>query len=251
MKTLCNALTVAPNITLYHTGPALDHGPLPSLFYFALSGPDSLTLDPYNQPVQFLRNHMIRVFSLTLPGHENELPASQAMTIWAEDLSKGKNCLADFLDAAEEAVEFAIRQQFVDPSKMAIGGLSRGGFIAAHLAAREERFRFLLGFAPLTRLNRIKEFASFQNNPFIDSFDLVHLAEKLAGRHVRLYIGNEDTRVGTRECFEFAMALVDHKKERMAPVELLMSPSIGQMGHGTSPEIFQQGVDWIAKNLKV
>ncbi len=159
MKTLCSAITVAPDVTLYHTGPALDHGPLPSFFYFALSGPDSLTLDPFNQPVQFLHGQMIRIFSLTLPGHENDLPAKEAMNLWAEDIAKGTDCVGNFLDTVQMAVDFAIRERFADPHKLATGGLSRGGFIAAHLAARDPRFRFLLGFAPLTRLSRIKEFA--------------------------------------------------------------------------------------------
>lgn len=250
MKPLCSALTVAPDVTLYHTGPALDHGPLPSFFYFALSGPDSLQLDPYNQPVQFLQGQMIRIFSMTLPGHENQLPATNAMNLWAEDLSQGKNCVADFLDAAQQAVDFAVREKFAHPEKMAIGGLSRGGFIAAHLAALDPRFRILLGFAPLTRLSKIKEFSHQQNHELTDRLDLLHLAEKLSDRHVRLYIGNEDTRVGTNECYEFAMALVRHKKTRSAPVELFITPSIGQKGHGTSPEIFQEGAKWILKSLE-
>lgn len=251
MKNQCSALTVAPDVTLYHTGPALDHGPLPSFFYFALSGPDSLTLDPFNQPIQFLHGQMIRIFSMTLPGHENNLPATGAMQLWAEDISKGLNPIDNFLESAQLAVDFAIREQFVNPHKMATGGLSRGAFIAAHLAARDERFRFLLGFAPLTRLGKIKEFSHMKDHAHVQNLDLTHLATSLSDRHVRLYIGNHDTQVGTRDCFDFAMALVDHKKTRTAQVELLIGPSIGRSGHGTSPEIFQQGAQWIAKSISL
>lgn len=250
MKILCSALTVAPDVTLYHMGPALDHGPLPSLFYFAISGSDSLTLDPFKQPVQFLRGDMIRIFSMTLPGHENGLLATEAMALWAEEMGQGVDRVSPFLDSVQLAVDFAIREQFAEPKKMGAAGLSRGGFIAAHLAARDERFRFILGFAPLTRLGKIKEFAHLQKNALVQSFDLERLAEKISDRHIRLYIGNHDSRVGTRECFDFAMALVKQKKTRTAQVELLIGPSIGQMGHGTSPEIFQQGVQWIASHLK-
>ena len=249
MKLPCSALNVGPDITLYHTGPALDYGPLPSFFYFSISGPDSLMLDPFNQPVQFLHGEMIRVFSMTLPGHENGLPAKEAMSLWAEDISKGIDCVGDFLEKAKMAIDFAIREKFVNPHKMATGGLSRGGFIAAHLAARDERFRFLLGFAPLTKLGRIKEFHGMKENTLVRSLDLTHLSHPLSNRHVRLYIGNQDTRVGTHECFEFAMSLVEHKKQ--AQVELFITPSIGQMGHGTPPEIFQQGAQWIAKSISL
>lgn len=249
MKNRCNALSVSPDITLYHTGPALDHGPLPSLFYFAISGSDSLCLDPYNQIVQFLHGEMIRIFSITLPGHENDLPAIDAMKIWAEELSKGENFLETFFNSLQLAIDFAIREKFADPSKLATAGLSRGGFIASHLAARDERIRHLLCFAPLTRLSKIKEFTEDHDLALANKLDLIHLASRLSDRHVRMYIGNDDTRVGTKSCFDYAMELVKEKKTKTAQVELSIYPSIGQMGHGTPPEIFQQGADWIQSNL--
>lgn len=250
MKNRCNALTVAPDVTLYHTGPALDHGPLPSLFYFAISGPDSLCLDPFNQPVQFLQGEMIRVFSMTLPGHENDLPAKEAMQIWADDMEKGQNRIGEFLENVQQALDFAVKEKFADPAKMAAAGLSRGAMIAAHVAAKDKRFRLLVGFAPLTQLRMIREFREIQNNPIANGLDLIHLAEDLSDRHIKLYIGNEDTRVGTKECFEFAAAIVEKKKTKPAQVELLIYPSVGHMGHGTPPEIFKQGVSWILSHLK-
>jgi len=193
---------------------------------------------------------MIRIFSLTLPGHENDLPAKKAMKIWADDLAKGRNTIDKFLDIAKLAVDFAIKEKFAEPQKLAAAGLSRGAFIAAHLAARDDRFRHLALFSPLTRLSKIKEFAHMHENPLAHSFDLTHLSEKLSDRHIQVYIGNEDTRVGTRECFDFAMSLVKHKKARTSDVELLIYPSVGQSGHGTPPEIFKQGADWIFSHLK-
>lgn len=250
----CSALTVAPDLALYHVGPALDHGPLPSFFYFALSGPDSLCLDPFNQPVQFLQGKMVRIFSLTLPGHENNLPPTQAIHLWAEDISKGMDSIENFLDQIGAALDFAIREKFADPSKIAFGGLSRGGFIAAHAAAREERARFLLLFAPMTQLGKAKEFAHLQEHPVVRSYDLAHLAEPLCNRHVRLYIGNHDTRVSTRSSFDFTQSLTEkavEKKIRSPQIEMIISPSIGQMGHGTPPEIFRQGTQWLEESMKI
>lgn len=246
-------LEVAPDIALYHVGPSLDHGPLPSLFYFALSGRDSLAKDPYNQPVQFLQKHMFRSFSMDLPAHENQLSPTDALTVWAEDFSRGYNCLGEFLDKTSQAIDFAIRERFVDPKKLAIAGLSRGGLIAAHIAARDERFRFLLAFAPMTKLGVAKEFSHLREDPTVRSFDTLDLAQDLCNRHIRIYIGNRDTRVETRSCFEFAAALADkayEKKIRSPQIEFIMSPSTGQMGHGTPPEVFRAGSMWIAECLK-
>lgn len=245
-------LSAAPGIDLFHVGPALDHGPLPSLFYFSLSGPDSLQLDPFNQPVQFLRGKMIRVFSMTLPGHENGLSPLKALSLWAEDFGKGQDPFSPFLESAQIAIDFAIRERFVDPDRIAFAGLSRGGFLAAHLMARNEKARFLLAFAPITKLKYAKEFSSLKDLPAVQNYDLEHLSESLYNRHVRLYIGNCDTLVHTRSCFDFAMSLVsqgEKNKIRTPQIELFITPSIGRMGHGTSPEVFQQGAAWIESCL--
>ncbi len=251
-KILCEALNVGSGISLYHTGPCASEGPLPSLFYFALSGPDTLCLDPFNQPVQFLQGKKIRVFSLTLPGHEDGLPPTEAMGLWAKDLENGTNCVGNFVAQALTAIEFAIKAGLIDPDKLAIAGLSRGGFLAAHVAAHCEKIRHLAAFAPLTRLSKIKEFSALSDHPLVRSLDLENLAPALSNRHIRLYIGNRDTRVGTTDCFDFAMSLVKdahEKKIRSPQIELIITPSIGQMGHGTSPEIFAQGAEWILAKL--
>lgn len=254
MKTKIASLSVTPDLPLYHIGPALDHGPLPSFFYFALSGPDSLCLDPFNQPVQFLQGKMIRIFSMTLPGHEANLSADNAMRVWAEDFSRNIDCISTFLDSVEQAIDFAIRERFVDPNKMGIGGLSRGGLIAAHAAARDERFKYLLGFAPVTRLSLLKEFTFLKEHPIIKSLDVQNLASALAPRHCRFYIGNRDTRVGTHELFHSVMSLVEaahNQKIRTPQIECIITPSIGRDGHGTSPDIFKQGAMWMADCLHV
>jgi hypothetical protein len=248
----CAAIAVTPEITLYHTGPALDLGPLPSVFYFSLSGPDSLCRDPYNQPVQFLAGKMIRVFSLTLPAHEDPLSPEDALNCWAQDFANGRDCLKIFRDQVQMAVDFAIQKKFADPERIAAAGLSRGVLAAAFAAAENPRFRFLLGFAPLIKLGLAKEFSHLQHHPLLLAYDAIAIAAPLANRTIRFYIGNRDTRVSTKACFDFTMAVVEkaHLAHIRSPqVELIISPSVGRMGHGTSPEIFRQGVAWLEQNL--
>lgn len=248
---VCESLSIRPGLDLFHTGPALDLGPLPTVFYFALSGPDSLCQGPFNQPVQFLQGKKIRVFSLTLPGHENGLPATKAISVWAEDIEKGLDPLGDFLSEAEEAIQFVLRRKLA--SSIGAMGLSRGAFLASHLAAREEKIRSLLLFAPMTKLEKAKEFSQLKEHPLVKSYDANRLADALSTKHVRMYIGNADTRVDTRSTFEFAMAITEkaiEKKIRSPQIELILTPSIGSRGHGTSLEVFRQGADWIADCLK-
>ena len=86
----------------------------------------------------------------------------------------------------------------------------------------------------------------------LDRWDLTHLAEKICNRNVRCYIGNRDMRVGTGACFEFISTLSDtafEQKISSSPIELIIGPSIGHKGHGTSPEVFRQGAAWMEKKL--
>ncbi len=250
----CTALEIAPDLELYHSGPSLDSGEMPALFYFALSGPDSLCTDPFNQPVQFLRGRQIRIFSLTLPAHENKLSPDDALRVWAEEMTRGEDPLGRFLDAAQLAVEYAVRQKLADPKRIAVGGLSRGGLLATLLAARAEEIQTVVGFAPLVRLNLAKEFHAMAHHPIVASYDLSREAFKLASKRLRYYIGNCDTRVNTRACFDCVQEMVNAAQEqqiRSPQIEMIMSPSVGRMGHGTPPEVFKKGSQWIAETLKI
>ncbi|HSW72934.1 MAG TPA: prolyl oligopeptidase family serine peptidase [Chlamydiales bacterium] len=253
-KILSSALVLSPEITLFHTGPSFAHGPLPSVFYFALSGEDSLDTDPYNQFVQFLADYQIRVFSLTLPGHEEGIPPSQALDLWARDIREGKDPFSPFFDKVEESFRYLVSQNIIEEDKVAVAGLSRGGFMAAHLAARIPAFKHILCFAPLLELNRVKEFHSLKDHPLVANYHLDTVADKLCAHNIRIYIGNRDIRVGTKASFELVEKLVDlafEKKIRTAPIELILTPSIGHQGHGTPPETFKAGADWIIESLHV
>ena len=208
-----------------------------TVFYFALSAHDTLFTDPYHQPAILLREQGVRVFSITLPGHDT-LPPTEAVTFWAQETT----ALKKFIDEVVEYIEHH------PAKKIGVMGLSRGFFIAAHVAARVPKITHLLGFAPLTSLEHIGEFEKKD----VSQWNLTHLSEKLYNRAIRCYIGNHDTRVGTENCSQFITRLAKtayHHGIRSSPLELIISLSIGRFGHGTSPETFKQGTDWLLKSL--
>lgn len=248
----CVEISIDPSLKLYHTGPPLDTGSLPTVFYFALSGPDSLCTDPFNQPVRFLSDFPIRVFSLTLPAHENNLSPHDALNVWAEEMRQGKDPLQTFLEEAQRAIEYTIHQKLADPKRIALAGLSRGGLLASLLSAKMNGIDTVLGFAPLVKLSLAQEFQSQQNDPLVSSYDLTRYTKELATKKIRFYIGNRDLRVSTKACFATLQEIVEksfEQKIRSPQIELTMSPSIGHKGHGTSPEIFKQGALWLADHL--
>ncbi|HEX2579372.1 MAG TPA: alpha/beta hydrolase [Rhabdochlamydiaceae bacterium] len=228
-------------------GPPLDAGPLPAVFYFSLSAHDSLHVDPYNQPVLDLSNPTLRIFSASLPVHET-LPPTEALHVWVNEIEHGRDVIQTFVQEVAEHIRHLIATQVIDPERVGVMGLSRGAFIGAHLAAIVPEIKHILGFAPLTRLADVEEFQHLETA----RWDLTRLADKIYNRNIRFYIGNRDTRVGTAGCYQCISTLANTAYDNQissSPIELLIGPSIGHKGHGTSPEIFRQGAAWLEKKL--
>jgi pimeloyl-ACP methyl ester carboxylesterase len=241
--------------SIRYLGSNLETGPLPAFFYFALSSEESLELHPYNQPaILAATSPSLRVFSFTIPGHGENLNKFHAMKYWAEHMAQGAYILEDFFEAVTRSVRELIDQGLVMQEKIALGGLSRGGFIATHLAARIPQVHTLLSFAPLTELMELKEFAEMPSlRRRASELDLVHLTDNLTHvRNIRFYIGNLDMRVNTDSCYHFIRRLADKGHEKHArhqKIELMIRQSVGHKGHGTDPHIFEEGTSWLKRQL--
>ena len=251
-RTISHRIIPPSGLPIYHRGPPLEKGPLPGLFYFALSGHESLFLEPYNQPALFLEGAPIRVYSSTLPSHGPPFKNSEAMARWANAIQLNHNIIFEFLLNCRKNIDFLITEGFLEKKRIAVAGLSRGGFIALHLAALDPRISTILAFAPLTTLESLAEFHHLLGNPIVQSLNLDHLIEPLIQKKIRFYIGNRDTRVGTSACFHFTQKIVEEAyrhKIRSPEMELIISPSAGHKGHGTPSHIFQEGASWLIKQL--
>lgn len=244
----CDMLQGPSPLIIYHRGPSLQQGALPAVFYFALSGEESLLLDPYNQPVNFLINNNVRIFSFTLPAHGAGFDKQQAMALWAQQIGSGENIIEEFIGHCLKNINYLIEEGLVNPYHLATSGLSRGGFMATHLAARDDRVNTVLGFAPLTDLIALNEFKEICHHQLVQDLSLMKLTRRLLHKKIRFYIGNRDMRVGTENCFVFIKEVADYTYlhgHRSPPVELIISSSIGHKGHGTSPAIFLDGAEWL------
>ena len=242
-------ITTPEGMEFAYLGPPLEEGPLPTFFYFALSGEESLALPPYNAPAAFFERLPCRVFSNTLPGHGPGFDKFVAMNYWADQIAEETYFLDLFFEQSAQEISWLVEEGLV-PNELAFGGLSRGVFAAAHIAARQPNVTTLLGFAPLTRLSHLKAFAStleFEaGNHHLNHLDLKAIVPKLTHlKKARFYIGIEDTLVGTHHCLDFVKELVAAK----VSAQLTLSPSIGHGGHGTAPEIFNEGAEWLKNQL--
>ena len=252
MKTNIDVIDAPGNPKIYHRGPPLSNGPLPSIFYFSLSGKESLDLDPFNQPAVFLSEQGMRVFSLTLPGHEGAFPHPHAIKGWGNIHSSGKSIVEEFIKLCIISLDFLIAEGYVDRDSIGAAGLSRGAYMATQFAAKDVRVGTVLGFAPLTRLETIKDFKTSGDPDSLSEHALENLIPDLLKKKLRFYIGNYDTLVSTPYCFSFIHDLTEsayQQNRRFPPIELIIYPSIGHKGHGTPPEIFEAGSAWLAESL--
>ncbi|MCH9631017.1 MAG: hypothetical protein S4CHLAM37_10290 [Chlamydiia bacterium] len=235
-----------------YVGPPLEDGPLPCVFYFALSALDSLTLDPYNQPVvELVKDNNMRVFSMSLPGHEPPLLKENAFAYWAENVINNNDILTPFLKQTCKAIEYLKEKDYIRAETTAVMGLSRGGFIASHIAAMLPFIDKVIGFAPVTKIEHTSDFKELVEHPIVRRLSLSRHLQKLSKKKICFYIGNRDERVGTKHCFDFISSLAElkHKlREKKGSYKLNIKDSIGFMGHGTSPEVFKEGAEY-AKSL--
>jgi len=238
------------NLQLDYLGPPPESGPLPAFIYLSISAEETLHLEPYCQPATFAADDWLRVFAFTLPGHEDDRDKFQAIQYWADELKRGHDILTPFIKRAADTIHELIRKDMIDPQHLAIGGLSRGAFLAAHIAALVPQIKSFVGFAPLTKLSILPAFADID----VAHFDIENLVEKLTHlHHLRFYIGNRDTLVDTDSCYSFIRKLTEEafeKKVRHCKPELTISHAIGREGHGTSREIFQAGANFIQEALR-
>lgn len=233
-----------------YKGPDLGQGEKPAVFYFALSAKDSLCLDPFNQYPLDLMEQDVRIFSMTLPGHENDLPKEKAIEFWAKQIAKGRCPLTHFFDEAKTA--YTELKKFIPEGQCAFAGLSRGGFVALHLAAMIPEVKVITAFAPLIDLSCAQEFDTM-NSPLIDTLNLDQKLDKLVDKTIKIFIGNRDVRVGTEKSFQLITALANlayEKRLRTSSFQMNLCDSIGQHGHGTSPETFHEGAMWTLEQIQ-
>lgn len=232
---------------LFFAGPPLGKGPLPAIFYFSLSARESLTLPPFNQPVAALIDRPIRIFSATLPVHGQGEPNETAMGRWA---AANPRVFETFYKQLIDAIEKLIADEVIQEGTVGLAGLSRGSWIALHLAARTSAAQNILCFAPLTDIFYLKEFEGLD----IPTYKLAPYHKILAKKAIRIFMGNRDTRVGTDTAFNFLYALTESAYQqgiRSPRMEMVISPSVGKDGHGTLPHIFKEGAEWLYGRISV
>lgn len=220
-------------LTFKCLGPDLHTPGIKTVIYFSLSAEDSLSTSPFSNPAKMLEKKGFRVLSPTLPFHEENKRPSSIKSIWGEN----KHSLFAFLSDLEIAID-ELTPSF--SGHLGVAGLSRGAFIATHIGSRMPQITAILGFAPLSHLHHTQE------------LDVIHLAPKLTQKKIRYFIGHNDTLVGTQNAIDAVCAFISAAQKvkiENPPMGIHIKPSVGREGHGTLDYVFEEGIEWLTKNL--
>lgn len=225
--------------------------PAATLFVFATDRAGTLHSDDYAKCGQrFLADGGICV-SLDIPAHGDDLRTGEpnGLKAWRVRLDKKENFIAPFVANASAVLDHLIREGFTDPKRVAVAGTSRGGFCALHWAAAEPRVRAVVAFAPVTDLPVLQEFHGLENDALTQSLAARMLAGKLANRPIWICMGNNDQRVGTRNCFEFTQAVTAASlaTAKTAPIEFHIMETEGHRTHATAHD---DASAWLADKMK-
>jgi len=174
------------------------------------------------------------------PGEPSSLPG------WAIHAKKGENFIQPYVAGCREVLDHLVAEGFTDPQRVAIEGVSRGGFCALHFAAAEPRIKAVVGISPVTNPLVLKEFANVTPTQAA-AISLDRVMESLTGRAVWIGIGNSDDRVSTDECIGFTRRLVTatHRLQptlNLIPVHLHVGMSAG---HRAPDDAYTAAADFL------
>lgn len=223
---------------------------VPLLVLLAGEATSTLTQEPHCGVGGLLHRRGWNVVSLDLPCHGSDARAGEPAQLagWAARVAAGEDIVASFQARVNDMIAHVVAAGLADPHRVAAAGTSRGGFMAFHAAAGNDAVRTVAGFAPVTDLLALREFADLRANALANRLALVQSAEVLADRSAWITIGNDDARVGTDNAVAFARALATLSKKKYFAADVALHV-VGEPGHCSFPAWHADAAAWFVDTV--
>lgn len=217
----------------------------PILFVFAtdIAG----TLDPaaeFNEVGRALYPDGFLVVSLDLPCHGSYTEIGEyQLSGWRSRIEAGRDIVTEFAARVKVVLDYLISIGSVDQTRIYATGTSRGGFMALQFADNDPRVNHVAAFVPVTELTALSEFDGFTGSPnpaALSAMSLDTSIYRLSAKHIRVYGGPDDTRVGTGHTLDFVRRINGLNTE--ADLQYLISPAVD---HYTPTSSHRRAATWI------
>jgi len=207
--------------------------------------------EPYAIPACHFLHHGHRVVSFSLPCHgERVAEAGEGIAGFCALLVAGRNPFAELVEEGRAVLDECLRRGAATPGRIAVCGVSRGGYCALRLAAAEKRIQAVAGYSPVTDWRVLREFAEAREQPVVAEQVLDRFAGELAGRAVFVAIGNRDARVGTECAARFAARILEEEARRGAESSRIRFLVVDDSrGHGLHERWRQQGAEFLLETV--
>jgi dienelactone hydrolase len=184
--------------------------------------------------------------SMDVPAHGADRRPDEptaGLSGWAQRLAAGEDFIPPFLSKVSAVLDFLVAGGTVDPARIGVYGVSRGGFLSLYFAAADRRVKWCAAFAPVTDLLALDEFHGMNGNAMVRSLALDRIASRLTGRPIWIAIGNNDDRVGTDHTIYFSRRVVEESLAQGKPPDLELHITNAQ-GHNRAPGDWEAAVAW-------
>lgn len=227
-----------------------DGKPAPVLFVLAGTIDGTLSKPYFRQCGNQLAEHGFLSVSIDIPCHGTLWKKGYSgLTGWSALAAEEVDFVAQNNTRLSKVLDHLIATGVADENKIAVCGTSRGGFLAIHFAAHDQRVACAAAFAPVTDLKALNEFKNLSENNFVDTLSVSSKADALAGRPVWIVIGDQDERVGTGQAIEFAQQLTAAARKKNIDSAITLHVLPEPRGHTTPKGSAQLAADWLLQHL--
>ncbi len=221
--------------------------PAPTLVLLAADRETTLTDPNFCRGARKLRDEAgFLVVGIDMPAHGDDVRPGEKSGLpgWAQRIGRQEDVVAPFVQRVKTVIDHLIRTGRSDPGRIALFGISRGGFMSLQVMAADPRIAAAITLSPVTDLAALSEFTGMESNHLVRSTALVLLAPALAGRPVWISIGNRDRRVDTDRCIAFTRAVVAATPAdmKLVPLNLLVLPTDN---HRQTEQAHEQAAAWL------
>ena len=190
-----------------------------------------------------------RVLSFDLPNHGERINKyGSGIEGMRNAFAAGHNPFEMFLEDSREVVDECIKRGLATAYRIAVSGISRGGYLAMRLMAADSRISQAVAFSPVTDWTILNEFSQHRQDEAALRLNLSSYIHGLVGKPVFMCIGNHDDRVGTFSCCRLYLELAEANERNGSPRTLIDFYCTDDANHTCGHYWYEKGAEFLIKH---